>query len=209
MAGINIGGPFYADSAPGVIYLYPVALWQPRIVLTKAAYSRHNRQAAEQRMQMIQFRPMREDEYPDYLAYFIPDYAREIAANYWLSAEGSLARAKQEIAEDLPDGVNTPGQVLLCLITQRDNTAQHAGYLWYKPNPATRTVFIYDFHILTAWQGRGLGKQALHAFEQAMRRENIEQIRLRVAGDNARARHVYEATGFGVTGINMSKTITD
>lgn len=158
---------------------------------------------------MVTFRPMREDEYPDYLAYFIPDYAREIAANYRLSDEESLARAKQEIAAYLPEGVNTPGQVLLCLIAQWDNTTQCTGYLWYKPNTATRTVFIYDFHIFNACQGKGLGKQALHAFEQAMRDKHMEHIQLRVAGDNARARHVYEAIGFGVTGINMSKTITD
>ena len=35
---------------------------------------------------MMMFRPMREEEYPAYLEYFITDYAREIAANYRLSA---------------------------------------------------------------------------------------------------------------------------
>ena len=158
---------------------------------------------------MIKFRPMHEDEYPGYLEYFIPDYAREIASNYRLSADDSLVRAKQEIAEDLPEGVNTPGQVLLCLITQLDNTIMHVGYLWYKPDTAMRTVFIYDFHIFNSCQGQGLGKQALRVFEQEMRDKDFEQIRLRVAGDNERARHVYEAIGFGVTGINMSKTIKD
>jgi hypothetical protein len=64
---------------------------------------------------MMMFRPMREEEYPAYLEYFIADYAREIAANYRLSAEDSLTKAKREIAEDLPEGVNTPGQVLLSL----------------------------------------------------------------------------------------------
>lgn len=152
---------------------------------------------------------MHEDEYPGYLEYFIPDYAREIASNYRLSADDSLVRAKQEIAEDLPEGVNTPGQVLLCLITQLDNTIMHVGYLWYKPDTAMRTVFIYDFHIFNSCQGQGLGKQALRVFEQEMRDKDFEQIRLRVAGDNERARHVYEAIGFGVTGINMSKTIKD
>ena len=158
---------------------------------------------------MIKFRPMHEDEYPGYLEYFIPDYAREIASNYRLSADDSLVRAKQEIAEDLPEGVNTPGQVLLCLITQLDNTIMHVGYLWYKPDTAMRTVFIYDFHIFNSCQGQGLGKQALRVFEQEMRDKDFEQIRLRVAGDNERARHVYEAIGFGVTGLNMSKTIKD
>lgn len=158
---------------------------------------------------MITLRPMHEDEYPGYLEYFIPDYAREIASNYRLSIDDSLARAKSEIAEDLPEGVNTPGQVLLCLLAQSDNTSRHIGYLWYKPDTAMRTVFIYDFHIFNACQGQGLGKQALRAFEQEMQHKDFEQIRLRVAGDNERARHVYEAIGFGVTGVNMSKTIKD
>ncbi|EXU76136.1 GNAT family N-acetyltransferase [Erwinia papayae] len=158
---------------------------------------------------MIQFRPMREDEYSDYLEYFIADYAREISSNYRLSAGDSEKRAKQEIAESLPEGVDTPGQVLLCLTARLDNATSHVGYLWYKPDTAMRTLFIYDFHIFHAFQGQGLGKQALRAFEQEMQDNNFQQIRLRVAGDNARARHLYETIGFGVTGINMSKTIKE
>ncbi|MBM3072164.1 GNAT family N-acetyltransferase [Lelliottia sp. RWM.1] len=158
---------------------------------------------------MIIFRSMHEDEYPGYLEYFIPDYAHEIASNYRLSDKDSLARARQEIAEDLPEGVNTPGQILLCLISRSNNADRHVGYLWYKPDTAKRIVFIYDFHIFNSCQGKGLGKQALLAFEQELRVKGFEQIRLRVAGDNTCAQHVYEATGFGVTSVNMSKTITD
>ncbi|HED2411082.1 TPA: GNAT family N-acetyltransferase [Raoultella planticola] len=158
---------------------------------------------------MIMLRPMGEEEYPAYLEYFIADYAHEIAANYRLSAEDSLARAKREIAEDLPEGVNTPGQVLLCLFNQADHCDEHVGYLWYKPDTATQTVFIFDFYIFNACQGQGLGTQALRAFEREMREQGIEQIRLRVAGDNQRARHVYESAGFWVTGINMSRTLSD
>lgn len=43
---------------------------------------------------MMMFRPMREEEYPAYLEYFITDYAREIAANYRLSAEDSLTKRR-------------------------------------------------------------------------------------------------------------------
>lgn len=156
---------------------------------------------------MIMLRPMREEEYPAYQDYFIADYAREIAANYRLSAEDSLARAQREMAEDLPEGVNTPGQVLLCLFTRTDNRDRHVGYLWYKPDTAMRSVFICDFYIFNVCQGQGLGTLALRAFEQAMREQAFEHIRLRVAGDNERARHVYESSGFWVTGINMSKTL--
>lgn len=153
---------------------------------------------------MMTLRSLHEDEYPAYLAYFIPDYADEIAANYRLPHSEAIARAKQETADLLPQGANTPGQVLLCLI----HDDRHVGYLWYKPDTAARAAFIYDFHILKAYQGQGLGKQALHALEQDLRQNGFEQIKLRVAGDNARARSLYETSGFGVTGINMSKTIT-
>lgn len=107
---------------------------------------------------MMMFRPMREEEYPAYLEYFITDYAREIAANYRLSAEDSLTKATREIAEDLPEGVNTPGQVLLSLFSQSDNRDEHVGYLWYKPDTAARTVFIFDFYIFNV-RGRGWARR--------------------------------------------------
>lgn len=156
---------------------------------------------------MIVLRPMRDGEYAAYLDYFIPDYAVEIASNYGLSADQSLAQAKREIADDLPDGVHTSGQSLLCLVEPAADPEAVIGYLWYKPDAAMRAVFINDFHILPAYQGKGLGKQALAVLENELKRQGFAEIRLRVAEDNSRARHVYEGTGFRVTGINMSKSL--
>ena len=156
---------------------------------------------------MILFRPMRDNDYPAYLDYFIPDYAMEIASSYGLSESASLAQAKRELAADLPDGVNTSGQVLLCLVDQSGASEKLIGYLWYKPDTTMRSVFIYDFHILAPYQGKGLGKQALKVLESELKGQGFAQIKLRVAEDNNRARHVYAATGFRVTGVNMSKVI--
>jgi len=72
---------------------------------------------------------------------------------------------------------------------------------------ATRSIFIKDFHIFVPHQGKGFGKQALHALEAELAQAGFEQIKLRVAEDNKRAKHVYGATGFRVTGVNMSKII--
>lgn len=157
---------------------------------------------------MIQLRPMRESEYTAYLDYFIPDYAAEISANYGLSEGAALEQAKREVADDLPDGVNTVGQTLQCLVEASASSETHVGYLWYKADTAKRSAFIFDFHILPAFQGKGFAKKALEALEDELKAADIRQIKLRVAGNNGRARHVYEAFGFGVTGINMSKAIT-
>ena len=156
---------------------------------------------------MILFRPMGDDEYPAYLDHFIADYAAEIAENYALSPAMALSQAQREIAGMLPAGVNTDGQVLLCLFHHAAGEETGIGYLWYKPDAGMRSAFIYDFYIFPAFQGQGLGKQALVAFEHELKIQGISQIKLRVAGDNQRARHVYEATGFHITGINMSKNI--
>ena len=156
---------------------------------------------------MIVLRPMRDTEYPAYLDYFIPDDAAELAANDALSPVAALAQAQREIAADLPDGVNTRGQVLCCLFDDSDGAEKRVGYLWYKPDEEMRSAFICDFYIYPAFQGQGLGKQAMAAFEHALKSQGIGQIKLRVAGDNQRARHLYDAAGFRVTGVNMSKNI--
>ncbi|WP_440968987.1 GNAT family N-acetyltransferase [Phyllobacterium sp. 22229] len=156
---------------------------------------------------MIGFRPMRQGEFSSYLDYFIPDYAAEISANYGLSSPEAVVQAKREIAEDLPNGPDTSGQVLLCITDSEKENAETIGYLWYRADTDSRTAFISDFHILPACQGNGYGKQALLALEIALAREGFEQIRLRVAADNMRAQHIYKAGGFRTTGINMSKRI--
>ncbi len=156
---------------------------------------------------MIRLRPMLDSEYPAYLSYFIPDYAAEVAATYGLSADDALARVRREIAADLPDGVHTSGHQLLCLVAPAGDAEELIGYLWFKPDAATRSAFINDFEILPVHRGRGLGKQAMAILADELKRQGFEQIKLRVAAENARARHVYEATGFRVTGINMSKSL--
>ena len=156
---------------------------------------------------MIALRAMRDSEYSAYLDYFIPDYAVEIVANYGLSEAAARAQAEREIASDLPEGVGTAGQVLLCIVDRSEGAEKLVGYLWYRPDAAMRSAFIADFHILSAHQGQGLGKAAMALLEDDLKAQGFTQIKLRVAGDNARARHVYEVSGFQVTGINMSKVI--
>lgn len=158
---------------------------------------------------MILFKPMNDKEYLTYVDYFVSDYATEIASNYGLSELAALEQANQEISDNLPDGANTHGQELVCVMKEIDSTETLIGYLWYKHDTSLRPVFIYDFCILEEYQGNGLGKQTLQAFERNLRTKGFEQIKLRVAADNERARHIYEATGFRVTGVNMCKVIGD
>lgn len=61
---------------------------------------------------------MRESEFSGYLDYFVPAYASEISSSHRLSYSESLVQAKLEIADDLPDGINTADN-LCCACTIR------------------------------------------------------------------------------------------
>ena len=52
---------------------------------------------------------MQSGEFADFIAYFIPDYAEEISANYDEDIGAARARAEREVKADLPLGVETPG----------------------------------------------------------------------------------------------------
>jgi GNAT superfamily N-acetyltransferase len=151
---------------------------------------------------MITLRPMRADEFPAYLAYFVPEYAAEIAANYGRSLADALIQAQNDIAEDLPLGPDTPGQDLMCIEADR-----HVGYLWYRIDTATRSAFINDIFVLPQHQGKGNGTAALNSLEALLKTQGITQIRLRVAAQNPRAHRLYSELGFFPTGTNMAKTI--
>ncbi len=125
---------------------------------------------------MFSFRSMTEEKYSAYLEYFIPDYAIEIASNYGISKSDSLTMAKLEISKLLAERVNTHGQILLSIFAKLDVSERHVGYLWYKSDTAMRTVFIYNFHILNLFQGEGLGKQALRAFEVLLMTRVIKRL---------------------------------
>ncbi len=151
----------------------------------------------------LELRAMQADEFDGYRAYFIPDYAGEIASNYGVSMAEALAKAASDINGALTQGVATAGNVLQCIT----NTADVIGYIWYRPDHDARSVFISDFCILPAHQNKGYGTQALAALEVRLTEDGFTQISLRVAADNPHAQHVYSQGGFRTTGINMTRRI--
>ncbi|MDU6685395.1 MAG: GNAT family N-acetyltransferase [Enterobacteriaceae bacterium] len=156
---------------------------------------------------MIVLHPMSATDFAGFLAYFIPDYAEEIAANYHLSQEEAVAQAKREIAASLPDGEKTQGHSLKNIVHTDNGGEQQIGYLWYRANTEDQSAFIYDFYLLPAFRSQGLGSRAMQSLEALLTGQGIRQIKLRVAAENAHAKKVYEANGYQVTGYNMNKLL--
>lgn len=158
---------------------------------------------------MIRLRKMQAGEFQDYLAYFIPDYAAEISANYDVDPQAACVRAEQEVEADLGQGVDSPGQDLFCIAIDGARDAPVVGYFWCKPGGNGGAVFISDFCILPPFRGKGYAKQALAALEVEYAGAGYSDIRLRVAASNVRAQYLYQAAGFQATGINMRKPLAE
>lgn len=153
---------------------------------------------------MITLRPLHAPEFAAFAAYFVPDYAAEIVANFGIPLADALTQAAQDLANDLPQGADTPGEILMGIIL-----ADHLiGYLFYATDAASGSAFIKDFHILPPNQGKGYGTAAIKALEAVLKPQGITQLRLRVAAKNAAAHRLYTKLGFFPTGISMAKTIS-
>ncbi len=152
---------------------------------------------------MITLRPITSDEFAAFAAYFVPDYAAEIVANFGGTLADALAQAAQDLQDDLPQGADTPGEILMCIV--KDDVV--IGYLFYALYPATKSAFIKDFHVLPVHQGKGYGTAALTCLQEQLKPNGITQLRLRVAAKNEAAHRLYTKLGFFPTGINMAKTL--
>ncbi|AGN84518.1 hypothetical protein H650_04665 [Enterobacter sp. R4-368] len=146
-------------------------------------------------------------EFADFVAYFIPDYATEIAANYGLSQDEATEQARREIETSLPEAQKTPGHSLTTITLVDNGMTRIVGSLWYRADFIDKSAFIYDFYLRPAFRGKGLGSQSMQSLESNLRAAGIRQIKLRVAAENEHARKVYEANGYQITGYNMNKLL--
>ena len=152
-------------------------------------------------VRMITLRPLQSHEFAAFAAYFVPDYAAELVANYGISQDAALAEATEDLALDLPQGADTPGEVLMCILLGD----QVVGYLFYALNETRHFAFIKDFHVLPPYQGNGYGTTAIDALTALIKPQGITQLRLRIAAKNERAHRLYTKLGFFPTGTNMAK----
>ena len=152
-------------------------------------------------------RNMEQHEFAAYREYFVNDYGHEIASNYNRSLESSLAQAASELEESFPQGVPSPDNHLMCIEQTKKEGLLLAGYLWYTVQRDPHVAFIHDFFVFEQYRGKGYGKASMAALETTLSNSGVSQIRLRVAHSNQRALKLYQALGFGITGINMAKSL--
>jgi ribosomal protein S18 acetylase RimI-like enzyme len=116
-------------------------------------------------------------------------------------------RARDQIAELLPQGQRTVGHVVRTVAT---DSGEEAGFLWYAIRPGQ--LFIYDVHLGESFRGQGLGSAVMRAVEEEARRYGADEIKLSVFAHNTGAIRLYERLGYvatreGAAGMQMTKRL--
>lgn len=89
---------------------------------------------------------------------------------------------------------------------------ERAGLLWFGPNRNLVTGeeegWIYNVTVLSAYRGRGIGRQLMHHAEAYAREQGYAVIGLMVAVHNSVARELYRRLDYQDSNILMRKQLS-
>ncbi len=113
--------------------------------------------------------------------------------------------AEQQYATLFPEGRPAQGH-FLSRILEDDSPV---GWLWIGPRLGERpeAYWVWDVAVDEAFQGRGLGRQAMLLAEEQARSSGATEIGLNVFGPNVVARHLYKSLGYETTALQMRKIL--
>jgi ribosomal protein S18 acetylase RimI-like enzyme len=153
----------------------------------------------------VQLRPMRDEEFADWLPRMRDDYGQAMIDEAGIPPEGAREKAAADIEQLFPDG--RPSDEQLVFVIEADG--EPVGELWLADRDVLgqRSLFIYDVHVAEPQRGRGLGKAAMLLAEDEARRRSIDRLALNVFGRNTVARRLYQSLGYEENAIAMSKSL--
>ena len=157
----------------------------------------------------IRLRPLRSDEFPDFLELLRVEYVRGLVEEAGMTYAGAEEKAATDHASLFPDRAPQPNHRIY--IVEDAATGERNGHLFWAarqpPGSAGKRAYLYELFIDESFRGRGLGRRALELFEAEARDEGLPGVDLNVWGGNQAARGLYRSAGFEERAVFMSKEL--
>jgi ribosomal protein S18 acetylase RimI-like enzyme len=157
----------------------------------------------------IRLRPLRDDEFPDFLELLRMEYVRSMVEEAGLSTEAAEDKATADHASLFPDGKAQAHHRIYLL--EEVETGERAGHLFWAerqpPGSLQTRAYLYELFIDEAFRRRGLARRALELLEEEARGKGLPGIDLNVWGGNDAARGLYRSAGFDERAVFMSKEL--
>jgi ribosomal protein S18 acetylase RimI-like enzyme len=136
-------------------------------------------------------------------------YANEnVTAGRW-TMENAPALSKVSFETLLPQGLATPNNYIYEI--QNETMEKTVGTLWFAVfgNDGLKSVFICDIEIKPDFRRQGHAKAAFRQIEEIAHGLGLPRIGLHVFSHNLAAQALYHSLGYGVTGVNVVKTLSE
>jgi ribosomal protein S18 acetylase RimI-like enzyme len=156
----------------------------------------------------VHLRAMRADEWDDWRAKAVVDYADDMVRNEAITREQAMAHSAETTDGLLTDGIDTPGHRFF--VAEEVSSARRVGHLWFGPrprNPDPSVAWLYDVFVEETSRGRGVGRALMQLLEVEARAAGMRRIELNVFGDNAHAQRLYESLAYVEMARQMGKDL--
>ncbi|MET7657066.1 MULTISPECIES: GNAT family N-acetyltransferase [unclassified Streptomyces] len=139
-------------------------------------------------------RPMAPAEYPEWLAAEKVAYVGDIVRAGALSPEEAVRKSDRDFAKLIPEGLATPGNTFLVL----EAAGERIGTGWLKHGYLPEVSYGYSLYIQEEHRGKGYGRAAMAAGEQATLEAGDSALMFTVWGGNRVAMNLYTSAGYQV-----------
>ncbi|NED88792.1 GNAT family N-acetyltransferase [Streptomyces sp. SID11233] len=139
-------------------------------------------------------RPMTPAEYPGWLAAEKLAYADDIVRSGAKSPEDAARKSDDDFAKLIPEGLATSGTTLLVL----EVAGEPIGTGWLKHGHLPGVTYGYSLHIDERYRGKGYGRAAMAAGEQATLAAGDSVLMFTVWGGNEVAMNLYTSVGYRI-----------
>ena len=158
-------------------------------------------------MTAIILRSMTATEYANWLPSIVDSYAHGLHRAGQASAEAARDTAERQIANLLPDGLDTEDMLLF---TADGDSGRPVGWIWLRL-PSTvhgrDAAWVCQVVVHAAERGKGYGRAIMRAAEEELTSRGVARVGLNVFTHNTVALGLYESLGFEVRAQQMVKSL--
>lgn len=146
----------------------------------------------------VKLRRMTNEEFESFYGWSIEHQAKELMEELRISQEEAISETIKEVAEMLPDGIDTPHNYFTTIVDS--DSDENIGFVWtlHEVTEGRKQSFICDFAIWESKRRKGYASVALRLAEnQAAEAGCVESV-LFVKDNNTAATALYRKCGYQV-----------
>jgi ribosomal protein S18 acetylase RimI-like enzyme len=153
----------------------------------------------------LKLEKINEEEFDNYLEFFVPDYAQDLSVNFTLALDKAMEESIGLMNDLIPNKQNSAGQYLYNIHCTEKN--EKVGLIWYSIQPDSDRAYIYHIYINEEFRKMGYASSVLQELEGMVKSSGITSLGLSVFGQNQHAFSLYKKLGYKTASISMGKNI--